>query len=1578
MSVDLTPFEAMLDYNVLLDTDQVLCLLPVRLETRFVPAGQNTSRHLMIRVFPDDIHIDTHSSSLTYEEQLITLTFRQRMDAPGVDEVTRRALWGQFCGLVGTSRASYLGGLTETELLNISLAGSWQPPFARALPSRWVALCYKGGERVKVVVGNPIDYVAVSGVPDALLAGPNFSLGVDDVPASVDDILPAWMCDVGTAQGVGMALYVDLFTSVQNDEIWNEGLDSIIVVGLHTSDTAAQGAAKLEELLSSHMYVKGIDDVAYSTPTTSTSEAISSFDRRPVQNLFDRGFHSPQASAAPSSGSQSARVMTALGQTGSTHALHTLSQSMDTRDARTTAMHTLLWNVGAGYYLEQMLHPLTGWRERRIIRALYLEHVRGEGPLSALRIGAQPYGLLPTMAHSTYVPSLELSTTTLADPDVTEFPEHYRSGKVVEAWPFFATQDPWTATQMTQVLQSLRGHWLTQGVPQVPRIESADADPTGSLVQIIGQHHTVTQIRERAVLGGDAYERLVQKGWSTSSPLAWQQQQKDAINLLFDTLNVRAPQLPLANTPRIAGTHPFPVSQPLSTSTVVLNDASGAVTLAPSSYLDSLTKLPFSSWRTLESWQTLLSGPPTTLPLCATLAHRGLHRAFEAAAWHIAGKRGKLPVYPPLTPEFRNLGTSPNSPDDVPLQEVLDITLGTLGLSVANLTSTDTLEDAMEALLALCMNPTKSLDDVRGELFSNGVESWEIDEFYETCRAIMSLESVQSEALHVLMNEALDVSTHRIDAWLTGLATQRLFHIRKTSTTGLHLGGYGILEDIRPGHTLQALGVLHAPSQAQAQTLAVIKSGQLNHEGTPSAELLKIDASSKRVRQAMQTLEAMQSGHTLADVLGRVTERRLQELAVKDNVPDAQRLLTPLRRAFPAHLTNTPEGISEPSVADGRATDGLQLLRVHAGDTPDDVFTMLDAAIQTLESSAPVMTIAEKGILTQVMNELDERIDALHDVLLTESVHQSAQGNLARAQAALGVLSGESSPSTDLESMRTPYEGRRVTHRLGMLVSPSIPTSYPWGHDGTSPRTILAPALTAWIESWVPDPDLYICEVTGYALSGKPVHYHVSLGQLGLSGTDLLALPVDTTQAKEGILESYVKTGLYKALKAFSITLDVARPCRVNWSPAPFPQNKRTFDELLSLVAIMRRVLSSARPLKARDLVAPGEELGDEYGWDELVLRTQIDDVISTLTTSLTVLDDALTPGSVARDVLNATKTLWGDGLAPDLVQGQAVHELPSRTRLMELGSLMHEADATFMDDTTRAQLHDTLRLLSLHGIEGILPILPRALDKDDAGALMQACVLAYRALEKYLAHLDWNSAGADRSMIESTLVQLFGEQVLYTPVVTLSSLTRQAFEAQDALLDSDSTRLERWLTQVAQAHPQARHLSDLRMSLASLSVLPESMEGTELVVAQLPYKAGDDWLADGAGTGQESTQSLSLMCWGDEVTRQAIGGTWTQTSGLFVEEWVEFIPDALHTTGAAIHAESPKAKAPQAVLLAVPDELGQPWTLERVERTLLDTLDLAKIRGVDPECLGSLSHLLPTLYMPFTTITDDVSTDPI
>jgi len=68
--------------------------------------------------------------------------------------------------------------------------------------------------------------------------------------------------------------------------------------------------------------------------------------------------------------------------------------------------------------------------------------------------------------------------------------------------------------------------------------------------------------------------------------------------------------------------------------------------------------------------------------------------------------------------------------------------------------------------------------------------------------------------------------------------------------------------------------------------------------------------------------------------------------------------------------------------------------------------------------------------------------------------------------------------------------------------------------------------------------------------------------------------------------------------------------------------------------------------------------------------------------------------------------------------------------------------------------------------------------------------------------------------------------------------------------------------------------------------------------------------------------------------------------------------------TGIAVHHDGPDAEAPQALLVAVTPPTV-PWSAELLVATVLETMQLAKLRAVDADLLGTLGQILPTIFLP-------------
>jgi hypothetical protein len=124
--------------------------------------------------------------------------------------------------------------------------------------------------------------------------------------------------------------------------------------------------------------------------------------------------------------------------------------------------------------------------------------------------------------------------------------------------------------------------------------------------------------------------------------------------------------------------------------------------------------------------------------------------------------------------------------------------------------------------------------EAREQLSLFGVHSWlnSRGRFNELRDAFTELRNTTLEERRILLAEALDIASHRLDSWITGVVDRRLKSLRAARPSGLTIGAYGWVEEIEiepTGHRTPNGGFVHAPNIAHAATAAVLRSGYLSH-----------------------------------------------------------------------------------------------------------------------------------------------------------------------------------------------------------------------------------------------------------------------------------------------------------------------------------------------------------------------------------------------------------------------------------------------------------------------------------------------------------------------------------------------------------------------------------------------------------------------------------------------------------------------------------------------------------------------------------------------------------------------------
>ena len=245
--------------------------------------------------------------------------------------------------------------------------------------------------------------------------------------------------------------------------------------------------------------------------------------------------------------------------------------------------------------------------------------------------------------------------------------------------------------------------------------------------------------------------------------------------------------------------------------------------------------------------------------------------------------------------------------------------------------------------------------------------------------------------LERLTRETLGLLTHRLDAWHASLAAERLAQKRRLTPAGVQVGAYGWVVNLAPDDGgADTQGFIHAPSLAHAATAAVLRSAWSAFSTDAGAAAFAVDLSSERVRRAEWILEGVRNGQELGALVGARFERRLHDALLDRHIEDVRGAVL------------TGQGSSDPPTA---IVDGLALAVAYADtrETPeeDPVRTAVDALLAAAGGDKRGLRTA----LDETAVDLDAVSDALV-AQTVHSVLAGDLSEAAAAAAAMG--SGDS------------------------------------------------------------------------------------------------------------------------------------------------------------------------------------------------------------------------------------------------------------------------------------------------------------------------------------------------------------------------------------------------------------------------------------------------------------------------------------------------------------------------------------------------------------------------------------------
>ena len=1022
-----------------------VALLPVGLETRF------DGDSLLIRVLPDEVHVEDHQPELTDSDVEAGRTFWLQVWRGGTAEPAatdnERDAWVRLVNAIGSSRrASWVADRTTpvggvrptvpvpagTELPDPPTfdepprrAGAWsRPAMARTLPDHFVAIAYRrtgsGGQAAWTEIGR------ASGKP----VSDSVQLGFDPAapPPAVSDKGPAlpdgmqWMTDKDAAEAAGLLIRVPLPAGTSQ-------VDRLVVLGVLGSLDAPAASARFADLLVNHHYSRGLEVLRIGTSTNNTAAERSGFARRddPVTS-----FAVERRTPAPPDGSDGSLLARALGIPA--EALRGVANSGDGEQSAAGQMNALIWPSAFGYWFESLVHPGPTDADIADIRRHAVQMVRGRGPLPPLRIGRQPYGVLPVTSLRSWQPGSEPSG-------------------VAHAARFLRLTLSW---------------WL-DGVLHAPVVR-AGANPDQGILDVLAQSPVSSTVAVRSMVGANACYVPFAAIPDIESPASEANRQRWLALLALRSLGVTG--LPYISQ-LVGRSDPVPLLQlPYTVDPRTPPDQVAAAWQAITTYLRGL--------RGRATGDLQAEDPHGFTSLLTLLAKRSvmLERVRAAVIETTGGAAGK----------FVEAHLRVDQPTVVQAQMMS--TTATLRIGDARSTTAAFLAGSVQEDDGSVFS---TIDHLDRRLVTGILDTSKYPAYAETVQAAEAVSNLEPDRAALLLGEALDVASHRFDAWVTSLATRRLSDLRAATPTGITLGAYGVVEDLvrRPPRPTVAQppagaptplfadtsggGYVHAPSLAQAATAAVLRAGHLSHAARDAnASALAIDLSSSRVRTALALLDGVRQGQSLGALLGYRVERLLHESGAHVAVEIVRRLAPPPVVTAPG----TPEGLPPGAVCDGLALSRLPRNQVHAELTPLGDLTLVpkvDAALDALLNA----------------------VDSVADVLLAESVHQVVRGNPARAAGALDVLNRGEGATAEPEVVATPRTGTSLTNRALVLVGHDPPPAPGWPVAGV--RAQAEPRLAAWAGHILGDP-------TGISLSVRSGDSTttISLADLRLGALDVV------------------------------------------------------------------------------------------------------------------------------------------------------------------------------------------------------------------------------------------------------------------------------------------------------------------------------------------------------------------------------------------------------------------------------------------------------------------------------------------
>jgi hypothetical protein len=1027
-----------------------IILFPLKLETRFV------ADELWIRVFPDVVFLQSHNPNLSGAEIADAVAFRAL-----VSEEQRKQAWEGLVAKYGVYRSTWIVQISGEELerqAEEKIEVTDPPFYFQWLPDRLVFYVYKVGGQKPAYQGDGsvIDRKGLT------------ALGEGD----------EWLQDFDRAIKAGMGKKIKIDPA-------DTKIEKVIVSGFRYDENPLIPAEGLADLFHNHQYTQGFSFLNYGTPTNNTENVKSGHSARDEFEVSDSYTYAveglnletdPATTAIPdiSYATNGKRLGKSLG--FETEQLKHVRHADQTPLLLNEVYQKASWFAFGAQPLFMLLGSQLSSETHEALWRHYSRNVKARGPFPALKIGNQPYGVLPVMNISNiFLPENKdiRESDTLFNQMLVFF------ARLMKRWVLMANGED-------AQLPRLKGNDTHEDVLKILSMQEGSGDYQiralqyksfkSKLYEFLKKVATVSSLDSLNAMGGK-YESVQENITSLAALLGLDGSLSEKTDQFL-----RAPILSL--TDQNANLLRFEGEKSLVT------DQMGNKLTEGNSSDDTIS---FTEGN-LEAFQDFINAikEQKDNELVQYKGDFSLFTDFFARSYVNACQ-----LY------FREIAFEPEVTVASGSQSFRIVTIVTEGAQVAKgepvisfqdeKTKSNVIKAPFDGTVRKVrvkenenIVPGMSLFTLVNEMKYREIKAAFATMGQELINAMNAIpdSKVRTEAQLKAIGEVIDLNSYRLDAWITSLAASRLDEIRSMPghEKGIYFGVYGWMEDLEKDATpvnpesltdiyREAGGIIHTPGAAQSIASSIFKNSFLAHEQEDVSNPFTINLSSDRLQKSQFLLDGIRQGQQLEALLGYQLERHLHENNMHHEIYQ-------LREAFPLYENATANvtGFVNLSVIDGLK------------------------AIKNKESLAePIQRQIEK---------LEDTLDGSLDSLFYEAGYQVTQGNLNQAAAALDAIKGEIEPPA-IESLKTKIPGTGIHHKLAMIFTANTEQ---YAIENT--RAFAEPNLEKWLQDNLGPLNKIACLVKLYNQQDDRLieTVEITLADLTISHLDVLYLsegPVD-------------------------------------------------------------------------------------------------------------------------------------------------------------------------------------------------------------------------------------------------------------------------------------------------------------------------------------------------------------------------------------------------------------------------------------------------------------------------------------